>query len=95
MFERFGEFEMRAERESLFSIGDLEMLATEPDEAVKAAIQTKQTDVSRGGAQPRPLTQTHMARSSKAQHVLRSEEPFCQRCSSGQSALMRTARIFG
>ncbi|GGD97086.1 hypothetical protein GCM10010985_59810 [Caballeronia grimmiae] len=33
MFERFGEFEMRAELESLFGIADLEMLATETDEA--------------------------------------------------------------
>jgi hypothetical protein len=50
MYERFGEFEMRAELESLFSIVDLEILATETDEAVRAAIQMKQADMDLTGA---------------------------------------------
>jgi hypothetical protein len=50
MYERFGEFKMRAELESLFSIVDLEILATETDEAVRAAIQMKQSDMDLTGA---------------------------------------------
>ncbi|WP_244797979.1 MULTISPECIES: hypothetical protein [Caballeronia] len=64
MYERFGEFEMRAELESLFSIVDLEILATENDEAVRAAIQTKRADMDLTGAaiktrlQNRPRSKT-------------------------------------
>jgi hypothetical protein len=58
MFERFGEFEMRAELESLFGIADLEMLATETDEAVKAAIQMKQADMDLTGAAIKSRLQT-------------------------------------
>jgi hypothetical protein len=50
MYERFGEFEMRAELESLFGIADLQLLATETDEAVKAAIQMKRADMNLTGA---------------------------------------------
>jgi hypothetical protein len=48
MYERFGEFEMRAELESLFGIADLQL--TETDEAVKAAIQMKRADMNLTGA---------------------------------------------
>ncbi|SAL08081.1 hypothetical protein AWB81_08575 [Caballeronia arationis] len=50
MYERFEEFEMRAELESLFGIADLQLLATETDEAVKAAIQMKRADMNLTGA---------------------------------------------
>jgi len=65
MFERFGEFEMRAELESLFGIVDLEMLATETDEAVKVAIQMKQTDMDLTGAAIKARLRTQ-PRTSKA-----------------------------